>query len=75
MPKLPRIPSKLILRALKRAHFYIYHQTGSHMQLRHPTKKHLRVTVPFKKKDINPKTLKTIITQSNLTIVQFIDLL
>ena len=33
MPKLPRIPSILVLRALKRARFYEFHQSGSHIQL------------------------------------------
>ena len=75
MPKLPRIPSLLVLRALKRAGFYVYHQTGSHIQLRHPVHKDLRTTVPSHKKDIAPKTLKTIIKQSGLTVEEFIDLL
>lgn len=35
MPKLPRVPSLLVLRALKRAGFYEYYRSGSHIQLRH----------------------------------------
>lgn len=75
MPKLPRIPSSIILRALKRAHFYTYNQTGSHIQLRHLVKKHLRITIPYGKKDLTPKTLKTIIKQAELTIEEFIQLI
>ena len=58
MPKLPRIPSTLVTRALKRARFYEYHQSGSHIQLRHLDNSNLRVTIPFHKKDLTPKTLK-----------------
>jgi len=75
MPKLPRIPSALVLRALKRARFYEYHQSGSHIQLRHLDHPQLRVTIPFHKKDLAPKTLKTIIQQAGLTIEQFIKFL
>ncbi|MBI2096723.1 MAG: type II toxin-antitoxin system HicA family toxin [Candidatus Sungbacteria bacterium] len=75
VPKLPRIPSALVLRALKRARFYEYHQTGSHVQLRHPEKLSLRITIPFHRKDFAPKTLKTIIKQAGLTVDEFLKLL
>lgn len=75
MPKLPRIPAGLAIRALKRARFYEHHQTGSHVQMKHIINRSLRVTVPFKKKDLSPKTLKTIIEQAKLTVEEFIDLL
>lgn len=75
MPKLPRIPSSLVIRALKRAHFYEFHQSGSHVQLRHPGKQDLRVTIPFHKKDLTPKTLKSVIQQAGLTVEEFIKLL
>jgi len=45
------------------------------MQLRHPIHKGLRITIPARKKDLAPKTLKTIITQAGLTIEEFIKLL
>jgi len=57
MTKLPRIPSKLVIRALKRARFYEYHYSGSHIQLRHPDNINLRITIPFQRKDLSPKTL------------------
>ena len=75
MPKLPRIPALLVIRALKQDRFYEYHTSGSHIQLRHPEKSHLRITIPFHKKDLNPKTLKSIITQAELTVEEFLDLL
>ncbi|MEK7078141.1 MAG: type II toxin-antitoxin system HicA family toxin [Patescibacteria group bacterium] len=72
MPKLPRIPSSLVIRALKRAHFYEFHQSGSHIQLRHPYKTGLRVTVPFHRRNMTPKTLKSIIAQSGMTVGEFL---
>ncbi|KKW20948.1 MAG: hypothetical protein UY75_C0006G0005 [Parcubacteria group bacterium GW2011_GWC2_52_8c] len=75
MPKLPRIPSSLVLGALKRARFYEFHQSGSHIQLRHINNQNLRVTVPFHRKDLTPKTLKTIITQAGMTAEEFLKLL
>lgn len=75
MPKLPRIPSLLVIRALKRARFYEFHQSGSHIQLRHLDKPGLRVTIPFHRKDLTPKTLKSIIKQAELTIDGFLKLL
>ena len=75
MPKLPRIPSILVIRALKKARFYEYHQSGSHIQLRHLDKSNLRITIPFHKKDLSPKTLKSIINQAGLSVDEFIDLL
>jgi predicted RNA binding protein YcfA (HicA-like mRNA interferase family) len=75
MPKLPRVPSALVIRALKRARFYEFHQIGSHIQLRHPDYPSLRVTIPFHRKDLSPKTLKSIIVQAGLTIDEFIALL
>ena len=35
MAKLPRIPSALVIKALKRAGFYEHHSSGGHIQLRH----------------------------------------
>jgi len=75
MPKLPRIPSLLVIRALKRARFYEYHRAGSHIQLRHASNSSLRVTIPFQRKDLTPKTLKSIIEQAGLTVDEFIKLL
>lgn len=75
MPKLPRIPSSLVIRALKRARFYEYHRSGSHIQLRHLDSPDLRVTIPFHKKDLTPKTLKSIIKQAGISVEDFLNLL
>ena len=75
MPKLPRIPSVLVIRALKRARFYEFHQSGSHIRLRHLDHPHLRVTIPFHRKDMTPKTLQSIIKQAGMTVEQFLKLL
>ena len=75
MPKLPRISSRKLLRALLRAGFYIHHQTGSHANLRHTTKTHLHLVVPQHGGDLAPKTLKSIIAQAEMTVEQFIELL
>ena len=75
MPKLPRIPSLLVLRALKRGRFYEYHQSGSHVQLRHPEKSHLRVTIPFHRKDLNPKTLWTSHPETALQVLPYLAIL
>lgn len=75
MPKLPRIPSLLVIKALKRAGFYEHHSSGGHIQIRHFGKPYLRITIPFHRKDLNPKTLKSIIEQTELTVEEFIDLL
>ncbi|QQG46021.1 MAG: type II toxin-antitoxin system HicA family toxin [Candidatus Niyogibacteria bacterium] len=75
MPKLPRIPSALVIKALKRAGFYEFHQSGSHIQLRHLAKSKLRVTIPFHRKELTPKTLKSIIKQIGFSVPEFIKLL
>jgi predicted RNA binding protein YcfA (HicA-like mRNA interferase family) len=75
MPKLPRIPSVLAIRALQRAGFRTYHQSGSHVQLRYFDKPNVRVTVPFHRKDLALKTLKSIIKQADLTVDEFVSLL
>ena len=67
-PKFPILKSRQVIRALKKAGFYIHHQTGSHLQLKHNTKQHLRVTVPIHGKDLKIGVLKAILKQAELTI-------
>lgn len=43
--------------------------------MRHLDKANLRITIPFCKKDLSPKTLKSIIKQAGLTVDEFICLL
>jgi predicted RNA binding protein YcfA (HicA-like mRNA interferase family) len=71
MPKLPRATAKKVLRALLKAGSYIHHQTGSQINLRHNTKLHLHVVIPSHGGDLAPKTIKSIITQAELTVEEF----
>lgn len=75
MPKLPRLSSAKALKALLSNGFYVHHQTGSHVNLRHETKIHLHVVVPKHSRDLAPKTLASIISQAELTIPEFMELL
>lgn len=74
MVKLPRLNPRQVLSALLRAGFYIHHQSGSHINLRHNVKGRLHVVVPNHNRDLAPKTLKSIMSQSGLTIEEFIKL-
>lgn len=74
MTKLPRITPKKLLRVLLRAGFYIHHQTGSHVNLRHETKTHLRIVVPRHGGDMAPKTLKSVLSQAEMTTEEFLAL-
>jgi predicted RNA binding protein YcfA (HicA-like mRNA interferase family) len=75
MPKLPRITSRKLLQVLLRAGFYIHHQSGSHANLRHYTKTYLHVVVPRHSGDLAPKTIKSIISQAEMTVAEFVALL
>lgn len=75
MPKLPRVTARKTLSALLKAGFYIHHQTGSHVNLRHNAEEHFHVVIPRHNKELAPKTLKSILAQTEITIEQFIELL
>jgi len=75
MPKLPRITSRKLLQVLLRSGFYIHHQTGSHANLRHNSKLHLHLVVPRHSGDLAPKTIKSIISQAEMTVEEFVSLL
>lgn len=75
MPKLPRLSSAKVLKALLRSGFYTHHQTGSHANLRHEIKTHLHVVIPRHARDLAPKTLVSIISQAELTVEEFKKLL
>jgi predicted RNA binding protein YcfA (HicA-like mRNA interferase family) len=68
MPKLPRISSQKLIKALLKLGFYIHHQVGSHIHLKHFSKTHLRVVIPAKRESLSPKTLKSILVQAEITI-------
>ena len=74
--KLPALKPKQVVTALKRADFYIHHQSGSHIQLRHNKKSHLRVTVPFHSSfDLPSSVVASILRQAELTREEFLRLL
>lgn len=68
--KLPVLKSKEVLQKLKHAGYSIDHQTGSHIILLHPSTNR-RVTVPYHNKDLKRKTVKSIVKQTGLSIVEF----
>ena len=73
--KLPVLKAKEVVRALKRAGFYVHHQTGSHARLLHRTQTDLRVTVPIHSKDIPPSLLRRILKQAGLSEDEFAELI
>ncbi|MFH1824936.1 MAG: type II toxin-antitoxin system HicA family toxin [Candidatus Firestonebacteria bacterium] len=78
MPKLPRVSGKETIRAIRRAGFRIFDQTGSHVYLNKFDGDRFgpRVTVPIHgNKTLAPKTLKSVLKASNLSIEEFIELL
>jgi len=74
-PSLPSLKPKEVLTALKRAGFYIHHQTGSHIVLKHPSKPTKRVVLPYHNKDLKKGTLRGILKQSGLSIDEFLNLI
>lgn len=68
MPKLPVLSPKKLIKILIKRGFYVHHQTGSHINFRHTEKRHLHVVIPYHGHDLAPKTLKSIILQTELTI-------
>jgi len=57
--------SKEILNVLFQDGWIIKNQRGSHLQLIHPLKSG-KVTVPHPRKDLDPKTVKSILKQAEL---------
>ena len=74
-PRLPALTPRKVIAALKRAGFFVHHQTGSHRLLKHPDNPRLRVTVPYHNKDLKLGTLRSIIRQAGMTPEEFLDLL
>jgi predicted RNA binding protein YcfA (HicA-like mRNA interferase family) len=57
--------SKDVIKQLEMDGWYKVGSKGSHTHFKHPEKKG-KVTVPHPKKDLPPKTLKSILTQAQL---------
>lgn len=62
----------MVIRALARNGFVVHHITGSHYYLK---KDKLRVSVPYHNKDLKPGTMASIISQTGLSVEEFVDLL
>lgn len=73
MSKLPVMSGKELCTRLKNIGFEIDHQTGSHIILRNINEPFRRITVP-NHKEIAKGTLRGIIKESGLTLMEFNDL-
>lgn len=73
--ELPALKPAKVLRALKRAGFFIHHTKGSHYYLKHADKPGLRVTLPYHGGDLKRRTLMSIVEQSGFSIEEFLGLL
>lgn len=71
MPKLPRVKPIKVIKALKRANFYIDHVTGSHYIL-YKDDKSPPVSVPMHNKDLKIGTLRNILNQAKLSVEELI---
>ena len=74
MPKLPHVNTREVLAALNRAGFVVRRHTGSHVILRRPADGRVAV-VPAHHGDLRPGTLSSILSQADLTVSGFTDLL
>jgi predicted RNA binding protein YcfA (HicA-like mRNA interferase family) len=54
-----------VLKLLRDDGWFVYEQTGSHIQFKHPAKKG-RVTVPNHKGDLKKSTLHSILKQAGI---------
>jgi predicted RNA binding protein YcfA (HicA-like mRNA interferase family) len=72
--RLPALKPRAVLAALEKAGFTVVRTKGSHYQLRHPENGR-RVTVPFHGGDISRATLASIVSQSGLSVPDFLKLL
>jgi len=74
--RLTGISGKSVLRALERAGFRLERVTGSHHVLRRPGVAGSKVILPLHgAHDLPPGTLRNIISQSGLTVEEFMALL
>lgn len=74
MLKLPRVKSSKVIKALKRAGFYVDHITGSHYIL-YKNNKLPPVSVPRHSKDLKLGTLRNILRQAKMSVKDFIEYL
>jgi predicted RNA binding protein YcfA (HicA-like mRNA interferase family) len=63
-----------VVKALSKIGYSVDHQTGSHLILRNEHQPHRRVTVP-NHKEIARGTLRAILSETGLTVEEFIELI
>jgi predicted RNA binding protein YcfA (HicA-like mRNA interferase family) len=73
--RLPALSSRDVIRALGRAGFAVSRTSGSHCRLIHSSDPARKVTVPIHSGDLKRGTLRAIIAQAGLTVVEFLALL
>lgn len=74
MPRLPRVTSRQIIRALEKVGFEVFDQSGSHVFLHRwqGDKWTERVTIPqHPRKTLKLKTLQSILRQAHLSVEEF----
>ena len=72
--KLPRITASRVIKVLEKAGFVCVRQSGSHKVYKNREGK--RVTVPYhSKKVLHPKVLKSILSDADLTVERFKELM
>jgi len=70
--KLPAVSGEDVIKALKRAGYFIRRQKGSHVRLYHPTRP--PVTVPLAR-NVKKGTLRSILRDAGIDVADFVDLL
>ncbi|MDP2728741.1 MAG: type II toxin-antitoxin system HicA family toxin [Dehalococcoidia bacterium] len=74
--KLPRVTASRVLRALRKAGWYVHHQHGSHLTLKNESRPGARVTLAMHQgEDVLPKTLLSILEQAEMSREEFLELL
>jgi predicted RNA binding protein YcfA (HicA-like mRNA interferase family) len=73
MPKLPRIPSREAIRALKRLGFEEVRQTGSHLVLKRDTDDGVIGCVVPVHQELRVRTLSSILKKAQVTPEEFIE--
>ena len=71
MPKLPRTKPDKVMKALKRAGFYLDHTTGSHY-IFYKGDNLPPVCVPRHNKDLKVGTLRNILRQAKISVEEFV---
>ena len=72
--KLPRVPADKVIRVLEHIGFVLARQSGSHKSYKN--REGRRVTVPYHSgKILHPKVLKSILTDADLTVEKFKELM